>query len=152
MKNRETIVRAKSEILPPARTVVLNVDVPELAAKADEYAATKRVIRVATDPTSGADVVVRRLDGDAEGAAEVTLEGETHRVVLPAGTDHPSNVAVAVGLALALEVPVRTVRTASRASPARRTGGGDHDGRGPTVIDDTYNSNPTGAARPWPGR
>ena len=35
MKDRATIVRAKSEILEPARTIVLNVDVPELAEAAE---------------------------------------------------------------------------------------------------------------------
>ena len=45
MQDRATIVRAKSEILEPARTVVLNVDVPELEEAADRYPATKRVIR-----------------------------------------------------------------------------------------------------------
>ncbi len=54
MKDRATIVRAKSEILAPARTIVLNVDVPELARAAEQYADSKRVIRCATsDGRSG---------------------------------------------------------------------------------------------------
>ena len=139
MKNRETIVRAKREILPPARTIVLNVDVPELAAAADEFAATKRVIRCSTEAETVADV---RLVGST-----LTVDGVAHEVVLPAEVDHPSNVAVAVGLALAVDVPVETIvsrlsgvpATPHRAETARR-----EDGL--VVIDDTFNSNPTGAA------
>lgn len=139
MKNRATIVRAKREILPPARTIVLNVDVPELATAADEFAATKRVIRCSTDPDTPADV---RLVGST-----LTVDGVAHEVVLPAEIDHPSNVAIAVGLALAVEVPVETIvsrlsgipATPHRAETSRR-----EDGL--VVIDDTFNSNPTGAA------
>ncbi|NPC95585.1 UDP-N-acetylmuramoyl-tripeptide--D-alanyl-D-alanine ligase [Nocardioides sp. zg-DK7169] len=144
MKNRETIVRAKSEILPPASTVVLNVDVPELAAIADEMAATKRVIRASGGETPDADVVVRRA-GDGW---EVVLSGAVHRVDLPAEVGHPINVAVAIGLAQAVDVPEQTIldrlpgipSTPHRAEATRTE-------TGLTVIDDTYNSNPQGAAQ-----
>ena len=70
MKDRATIVRAKSEILEPAKTIVLNVDVPELAEAAERLrlGPTKRVIRCATTEGAEADVVVRRdADSDAGG-------------------------------------------------------------------------------------
>lgn len=139
MKTRETIVRAKSEILPPAATIVLNVDVPELAQLAADYAATKRVIRCST--TSGVTADVSLV------GSTLTIDGTEYAASLPAEADHPSNVAIAVGLALAVDVPVETIlarlggipATPHRAEAARTPGG-------VWVIDDTFNSNPTGAA------
>jgi UDP-N-acetylmuramoyl-tripeptide--D-alanyl-D-alanine ligase len=144
MKDRATIVRAKSEILGPARTVVLNVDVPELADAADREAATKRVIRCATAEGAVADVVVRR---DADGWLLV-LSGQEHRVTLPAEVGHPVNVAIAVGLALALDVPDRVILDRLPTLPAtpHRAETTALD-TGVTVIDDTYNANPEGAAQ-----
>jgi UDP-N-acetylmuramoyl-tripeptide--D-alanyl-D-alanine ligase len=146
MRDRATIVRAKSEILEPAPTVVLNVDVPELEEAADSFAATKRVIRVATSEGAAAEVVVRRDDHGPGWVVE--LSGETHRVTLPAEVGHPINVAVAVGLALALDVPDKMIldrlgsvpATPHRAETTRLESG-------VTVIDDTYNANPDGAAQ-----
>ncbi|MBO0841716.1 MAG: UDP-N-acetylmuramoyl-tripeptide--D-alanyl-D-alanine ligase [Nocardioides sp.] len=139
MKTRETIVRAKSEILPQARTVVLNVDVPELAAIADELAASKRVIRCSAQPGTKADV---RVIGST-----LEIEGATYEVTMPEEVGHPSNVAVAVGLALAVDVPAETIvqrlpqipGTAHRAETNKTPGG-------VWVVDDTFNSNPDGAA------
>ena len=143
MKDRATIVRAKSEILAPASTVVLNVDVPELADAADRASATQRVIRVSAADAPGADVVVRREGDDVV----LVLAGERHQVSLPPETGHLINVAVAVGLAMALDVPTATIldRLPSiPATPHRAETTRTPDGL--TVIDDTYNSNPDGAA------
>ena len=144
MKDRATIVRAKSEILEPAKTVVLNVDVPELAAAADRLAGTKRVIRCATTEDANADVVVRRDDA----GWLLDLSGETHRVALPADVGHPINVAIAVGLALAVDVPDRVITDRLPSIPAtpHRAETATLDS-GVTVIDDTYNANPEGAAQ-----
>jgi UDP-N-acetylmuramoyl-tripeptide--D-alanyl-D-alanine ligase len=144
MKDRATIVRAKSEILDPARTVVLNIDVPELAEAADRHAATKRVIRCATTPGTTADVVVRR---DADGWV-LGLSGQEHPVTLPAEVGHPVNVAIAVGLALAVDVPEKTIRDRLATVPAtpHRAETTTLD-TGVMVIDDTYNANPEGAAQ-----
>jgi UDP-N-acetylmuramoyl-tripeptide--D-alanyl-D-alanine ligase len=144
MKDRATIVRAKSEILEPAQTVVLNVDVPELAESADRQAATKRVIRCATAEGVPADVVVCR---DADGWLLV-LSGQEHRVTLPAEVGHPGNVAIAVGLALALDVPDKVILDRLPTVPAtpHRAETTALD-TGVTVIDDTYNANPEGAAQ-----
>ena len=107
MKDRATIVRAKSEILEPAKTIVLNVDVPELAEAADRLDGSHE----ASDPVchdrgrEPADVVVRR---DADGWL-LSLSGQEHRVALPAEVGHPINVAVAVGLALAVDVPEKAI-------------------------------------------
>jgi len=139
MKTRETIVRAKSEILPPARVVVLNVDVPELAAIADQLAATKVVIRCSTEPGTDADV---RITGST-----LEIKGAAYDVELPAEVGHPSNVAIAVGLALAVDVPVETILQRLPGIPAtpHRAETNQTPG-GVWVVDDTFNSNPTGAA------
>ncbi|MFD4323876.1 Mur ligase family protein [Nocardioides sp. NPDC058538] len=139
MKSRETIVKAKSEILPKASTVVLNIDVPELALIAENLRASKRVIACSAVPGTTAEVVV------ADGALQIN--GETYAVQLPDEVGHPINVAIAVGLALAVEVPIETITQRLASIPgtphraeANRTPGGVW------VVDDTFNSNPTGAA------
>ena len=104
MKDRATIVRAKSEILDPPGVVVLNVDVPELAEAADRLDATKRVIRCSAEGVAGADVVVRRGADPARWLLELSgTEHAGHRC--PTRSAHPINVAIAVGLALPLDVP-----------------------------------------------
>lgn len=143
MKSRATIVRAKSEILPPASTVVLNVDVPELAEIADELAATKRVIRCSTTEGSGADVVLARA---SERGWQLRIREASYDVTLPAEVDHPGNVAIAVGLALAVDVPERTIVERIPGIPATPHRAETAVVGGVTVIDDTYNANPDGAA------
>lgn len=143
MKTRATIVKAKSEILPPARVVVLNIDVPELAQIADELAATKVVIRCSAESGTEADV---RVTGSGPGST-LEIHGQTYQIALPDEVGHPTNVAIAVGLALAVDVPVETIlqrlpgipATPHRAEAAQTPGG-------VWVVDDTFNSNPTGAA------
>jgi UDP-N-acetylmuramoyl-tripeptide--D-alanyl-D-alanine ligase len=149
MRDRATIVRAKSEILEPARTIVLNVDVPELEEAADRFAESKRVIRVAASEGAAAEVVVRRdTDSDDEGGWVLELAGESHSVALPPDVGHPINVAVSVGLALALDVPQKTIldRVGSLPATPHRAETTRLD-NGVTVIDDTYNANPDGAAQ-----
>ncbi|MDQ1372899.1 MAG: UDP-N-acetylmuramoyl-tripeptide--D-alanyl-D-alanine ligase [Actinomycetota bacterium] len=118
----ERIVEAKSEILEKADVAVLNVDDERLRGVADRLeAAGRRVIRC-----SAADVAPM-LDG----------------VDAPAG-----NVACAVAVALELGVPAATIKERVRTLPtaanrlAREEGSG-----GWTILDDTFNSNPAGAAR-----
>ncbi|MFJ9388225.1 Mur ligase family protein [Nocardioides sp. NPDC101246] len=139
MKSRETIVKAKSEILPKAATVVLNIDVPELALIAENLRASKRVIACSAVPGTAAEVVV--ADG------RLTINNQTYAVDLPDEVGHPINVAIAVGLALAVEVPIETItqRLASIPGTPHRAEANKTPG-GVWVVDDTFNSNPTGAA------
>jgi UDP-N-acetylmuramoyl-tripeptide--D-alanyl-D-alanine ligase len=144
MKDRATIVRAKCEITEGAPSVVVNVDVPELAALADQLAATKRVVRCSTDSArSDADVVVSDVDGQWQvqiGAAEFTR--------LPApGFGHPINLAIAIGIATVLDVSLRPEDLAGELPTAAHRAEALVGENGVLIIDDTYNSNPVGAAK-----
>lgn len=118
----DKIVEAKSEIFEKAEIAVLNVDDARLGALAERLVdAGKRVVRC-----RAADVA-SMLDG----------------VDAPAG-----NVACAVAVALELDVPIEVIKERVRSLPtaanrlAREQGSG-----GWTILDDTFNSNPAGAAR-----
>jgi UDP-N-acetylmuramoyl-tripeptide--D-alanyl-D-alanine ligase len=147
MGSRETIFRAKSEITEKARTVVLPIDDPLLADLADRCEAEgKRVIRVSTDGAD-ADVVV--------GEGVVTVKEGDDRVTAPvtlSGTGHAVNIAVTVGIAVALDLPLSAIASRLESLP-------DSPHRaevtiapsGVAVIDDTYNANPVGADRALEG-
>ena len=145
MGSRETIVRAKSEIVEGAETVVLNVDVPELAELADRTADQRRVVRCSTRPGNPtADVVVAPTDG----GLTVWIGGKEIGVATAPPGAHETNIAVAVGIADALGVPHAAIGRALASLPpvdhratVHRTDGG------PVVVDDTYNANPPGAER-----
>ena len=145
MKSLKAIRDAKAEIFEGAEVAVLNVDDPLLAALVEVLSGTGRVIRTATASDSGADVVVCP---DAEGST-IIVSGVTvaEGVAVPEGV-HPSNVAVALGIALALGVPVDQRMTAAIGTlmpPSHRLDAAAN-GAGVVVLDDTFNSNPTGAA------
>jgi UDP-N-acetylmuramoyl-tripeptide--D-alanyl-D-alanine ligase len=141
MKDRATILRAKSEIVENATTVVLPIDDPDLAALADRCAAEgKRVVHVSATGLQ-ADVTVDPA------ASTATIGGETVPVTI-SGVGHAVNVAVALGIAHALDVPLSVMApklsslptSAHRAEPQVAPSGA-------IIIDDSYNANPTGAAR-----
>ena len=141
MKTRETILRAKSEIVENAKTVVLPIDDPDLARLADRCEGEgKRVIRVSA-VGSPCDVSVDPA------ASTATIAGETVPVVI-SGVGHAINLAVALGIAHALNVPLAAMKdrvvslptAAHRAEPQQAPSGA-------LIIDDSYNANPSGAAR-----
>jgi UDP-N-acetylmuramoyl-tripeptide--D-alanyl-D-alanine ligase len=120
--SEDKIVEAKSEIFAKADVAVLNIDDDRLRALADRLEGEgKRVIRC-----SGADVAAM-LDG----------------VDAPAG-----NVACAVAVALELGVPAEDIKELVKTLPtaANRLARSESDA-GWTILDDTFNSNPAGAAR-----
>ncbi|TQL47572.1 UDP-N-acetylmuramoyl-tripeptide--D-alanyl-D-alanine ligase [Homoserinimonas aerilata] len=146
MKTRETIAAAKAEITERAKTVVLPIDQPELAALAARCRAEgKRVVTVSTIPGTEADAVV---DADA---GTVTIAGTVHPVEVP-GTGHAVNIAVTIGIALALDLDASAIAPRLASLP-----GSQHRAEvqqapnGTTIIDDTYNSNPVGAERALEG-
>ena len=62
--------------------------------------------------------VVRRDDESDAGGWLLELSGSAHRVALPAEVGHPINVAIAVGLALAVDVPERAILDRLASVPA----------------------------------
>ena len=138
----ETIVKAKSEIFATSRTAILNIDAHGLAAEADRLATSGiRVLRCSAEYEQADVFVQRHSDG-----LEIRRGGE----VLVTGLDidaAPTNLACAIATASVLgvrdddivarlpTVPVADHRRQVSTSPS-----------GITVIDDTYNSNPAGAA------
>jgi len=151
MGSRDVIFKAKSEITEKAGTVVLPIDDPLLFGLARVCADQgKRVITVSTVAGTDADVVV--ADGTVTvnpraAYGEIPSASETAPVAI-SGVGHAVNVAVAVGIAVALDVPLSAI--ASRLgtlpdSPHRAEV--QEAASGVVVVDDTYNSNPVGAAR-----
>jgi UDP-N-acetylmuramoyl-tripeptide--D-alanyl-D-alanine ligase len=124
----DRIVAAKAEILEGTDLAILNVDDVRLRALADRLAASgRRVVRCsATDV--GAHVCAAR---DAVGAP---------------GHAPPTNVACAIAVALALNVPRDEIQRrlpTLPVAPNRLTVSTAQSGV--TIIDDTFNSNPAGA-------
>jgi UDP-N-acetylmuramoyl-tripeptide--D-alanyl-D-alanine ligase len=149
MGDEERIAQAKAEIVRPAAVAVLNTDSPWLIPVAERARAEgKRVWRCSAQHRD-ADVCVLDCDGTLQvfvpgdnGEKELVLLARLESMDAPA-----TNVACAV--AVAVELGVRPDLIAKRlgrlpAAPHRRqvtTGL-----TGATIIDDTYNSNPAGAA------
>lgn len=145
MGSREVIFKAKSEITEKASTVVLPIDDPLLLGLAEKCRAKgKRVITVSTSTDIPADVVV------ADNTVTVAVDGESKQsapVSIP-NVGHAVNLAVAVGIATALGVPLSQLAPRLAALPdAPHRAEVQQSASGVTIIDDTYNSNPVGAAR-----
>ncbi len=138
----DTIVKAKSEIFATSRTAIINIDAHGLAAEADRLATSGiRVLRCSA-LDDDADVLVRR---GADGL-DVYRQG----TLIAGGVDvdaAPTNVACAVAGASVLGVSDEDIAARLPTLPVA-----DHRRQvavsptGVTVIDDTYNSNPAGAA------
>ena len=137
MKTRKGVLAAKAEITVKASTVVLFVDDDLLAGLADRLPG-KRVVRCSLQDT-GADVAI--VDGTLWVAGVPVGAAD-----LPDSV-HPGNVACAVGAAVALGDDPAFLRprlstlpnVAHRLEPIAQPGGS-------WILDDTYNSNPAGAA------
>ncbi|MCW2500906.1 MAG: hypothetical protein JWN87_2582, partial [Frankiales bacterium] len=139
MKTREGVLAAKAEITIKAGTVVLNADDDLLRGLAQSLAQQgKRVIRCSvTEPTADVAIVDGRLYVRGEDLGPVSLPE----------TVHPSNAACAIGAAVALgDDPALLAKrlsdlptVAHRLEPLELPNGS-------WILDDTYNSNPAGAA------
>lgn len=146
MGDRSTVARAKAEITETARTVVLNVDSPELEQLAGRLEAHKTVLRVSGGLSDAkADVTVRA--DPAAGLWWVNLDARAAAASLPSPpAGHTGNLAVALGLAVSLGLDRTQLLERMQHLPTA-----DHRAEihslpsGVTVIDDTYNSNPVGA-------
>jgi UDP-N-acetylmuramoyl-tripeptide--D-alanyl-D-alanine ligase len=136
----EAIAAAKAEIVGGADVVVINADEPLIEQAVSHAAKGARVIRCSL-VDSGADVHVEVREGSMAVTADGVLLAELDRDLFPI------NVACAVAAALAVGVPreVAGRRLSSLPSPGHRRQVAQSS-RGVTVIDDTYNANPAGAA------
>jgi UDP-N-acetylmuramoyl-tripeptide--D-alanyl-D-alanine ligase len=144
MKTLENIRDAKAEILDGAEVAVLNVDDPLLAELADERrAAGQQVVGTSTSRIIGADVVVEPTPDGATVVVDGAVVAEG--VAVPTGV-HPSNVALAVGCGVALGVDPAALAAGIPAlmTPTHRLDPATNDA-GLVVLDDTFNSNPSGA-------
>ena len=140
MKNRETVLRAKSEIVERAKTVVLPIDDLDLAALADVCEKQgKRVIRVSATGKK-ADVIFDPPKG--------TLKIGTEKSPLKLPTvQHAVNLVVAAGIAHALGVPLKSFAPRLESLPtAAHRAEVQTAPSGVLVIDDSYNANPVGSA------
>ncbi len=139
--SEEAILAAKSEITKGASCVVLNADDYRLAVLAGELERDGlKVWRVSGSDFSQQVCVLH----DDHGAAVVYYQ--QRRLGMTETHVAPSNLAVAVAIALELGVPEEVIGSSIRdlASPPNRMGVARSDA-GVIVIDDTYNSNPAGA-------
>jgi UDP-N-acetylmuramoyl-tripeptide--D-alanyl-D-alanine ligase len=148
MGSEERIAAAKAEILERADVAVLNVDSPWLDGMAERTSGEGRVVRRCSAADLGADVCAL-ADGDALRVL-VSAPGAAAAVEIAtvAGLDaEPTNVACAVAVAMELGVPPDVIARrlpGLPTAPSRRQVTATHSGA--TVIDDTYNANPAGAA------
>jgi UDP-N-acetylmuramoyl-tripeptide--D-alanyl-D-alanine ligase len=144
-KSLETTLKAKAEITEHASVTVLNVDDERLAGLAKTLESSgKRVVRASgSDPQ--ADVAVLSVpDG-----IELRLGGRRLGMAMTGASDRPtalSNAACAVAVALELGADPESLlpRLANLPVPANRLQRYVAEG-GYVVLDDTFNSNPTGA-------
>jgi UDP-N-acetylmuramoyl-tripeptide--D-alanyl-D-alanine ligase len=135
------IVEAKREIVDNVDVAVLNVSAPGLAAVADELEqAGRRVVRVATDATPARV----HVEPDHEGL-DVTVDGQhVHRITN--STAQPANVATALGIVVALDLPLDLVLPRLDSLPqAEHRQDVQTSASGLTVVDNTFSSNPASA-------
>jgi UDP-N-acetylmuramoyl-tripeptide--D-alanyl-D-alanine ligase len=143
MKTLDTVLRAKSELLEGVRVAILNVDDERLA----ELAASLAGVEVWRCGTRGQRDLAISLERDA-GDVIVRHRGTKIGSFTSQPGLHLANIACAVAAALAAGAPPDRVmaRAGQLTAPAHRAVQGVA-GSGVVVIDDTYNSNPEGAAR-----
>jgi UDP-N-acetylmuramoyl-tripeptide--D-alanyl-D-alanine ligase len=141
--SQEAIFRAKAEITEKAKTVVLPVDQPELVALIEKCRREGKTVITVSGQGNTADVIV---DPDRGLVTYGPDASPTPMAVPPFG--HGVNVAVALGIAYAVKVPQdeALARLADLPVAAHRAEVQKMPD-GVWIIDDTYNSNPVGAAR-----
>jgi UDP-N-acetylmuramoyl-tripeptide--D-alanyl-D-alanine ligase len=136
----ERIAKAKAEIVDGAPAVVINGDEPLILEAVEKVAGEARILRCSvTDP--GADVFAPMGEGS------VAIHSGREVLGLVDADVFPMNVACAVAVALELGIPQEAVarRLPDLPTPEHRRQAVTSP-RGVLVIDDTYNSNPEGAA------
>ncbi len=140
--SKEAIFRAKAEITEVPQTVILPVDQPELVGLIEKCQRQGKTVITVSGRGKKADVMV---DPDLATVSYGPGDPPSPLAVPPFG--HAVNIAVALGIAWALKVPKEQAlaRLASLPVAAHRAEVAQTP-EGVWVIDDTYNSNPLGAA------
>lgn len=142
-KSMEAIAESKREVFATGDTAVLGIDTPPLDQMALEIESSgnKRALTVSGE---GREADVSAVGDGAE--IRITTDGDD-LTAIPQENRHPLNVAIAVAVALAMDVPVRSITALlpGLESPAHRATV-EVGSTGVAIIDDTYNSNPVGAA------
>ena len=141
MKTLDTVARAKCELLEGVRVSILNVDDDRLAQIAGSVHGAD-VWRCGTHRQTGLDVSLERNDDIVTVRYRGTAIGSFNS---PPGL-HLANIACALAAAFAVGAPSGQVvsRLSELSVPAHRAAQGVSSS-GLVVIDDTYNSNPSGA-------
>ena len=143
MGSLEVIEAAKREITERALTVVLNVDDPRLAVWPESLRAEGKRVITAGSTTSDADV---RIIVEW-GRWSVSVEGTTIATLDEIRGVQPTNLACALGAAVALGVAIEHVIAGlSRVSPVANRLNVANAPSGVVVVDDTFNANPASAA------
>jgi len=140
MGSLEVIESAKFEITSGVATVILNVDDERLASWPARLTGT-RVVRAGT--TSDSDVAVREVEGRWEILLAGELLGSTNLVAGVQPTNLACSLAAALELGLGrdevLEAVTRVHAVANRSAVMTSASG-------VTIIDDTFNANPSSAS------
>jgi UDP-N-acetylmuramoyl-tripeptide--D-alanyl-D-alanine ligase len=146
----DAIADAKAEILEGARRtdlLIANADDPRITARIGSFAGrvTTFGIEHAADVRASA-VVDRGIDGTT---AQVTTKRGSVELTTPlVGRGNLSNVLAAAAVALEFDVPLADIAARAAAlRPASHRGEVVRLARGITVIDDSYNANPTATRR-----
>jgi UDP-N-acetylmuramoyl-tripeptide--D-alanyl-D-alanine ligase len=144
--SEDRIVEAKSEILGPARCVVLPVDDPRLSGLADQAESEgKQVLRCSSIDTS-ADVCVIGDPDRHRMTVVVHRQVIAKDVELPVGVQ-PINLACAIAVAVGLGVDTSAIgERLATLSPVEHRLQAVRSESGTSILDDTYNSNPAGAS------
>ena len=141
MKTLDTVARAKRELLEGVRVAILNVDDERLAQIADSVRDAE-VWRCGTRRQPGLDVSLERDDT----VVTIRYRGTAIGSFSSQPGIHLANIACALAAAFAVGAPHGQVvsRLSDLSVPAHRAAQGVGSS-GLVVIDDTYNSNPSGA-------
>ena len=143
----EAIADAKAEILEgalPDHLLVANADDPLVMSRARRFAGRVSTYGIAASASGVHAVDVRLLGLDGVVAHLVTWKGEADIRVPLVGQGNLSNVLAAVTVALELGVPLAALPDLiAGLRPARQRGEVHRLPGGITLVDDSYNSNPS---------
>jgi UDP-N-acetylmuramoyl-tripeptide--D-alanyl-D-alanine ligase len=146
----DAIADAKSEILEdasPPTLLVANADDDRVAERARRFSGRVTTFGIDRDADVRATAVTDRgVDGTA--AHVTTGRGAVEISTSLVGRGNLANVLAATAVALEFEVPLAIIaERAARLRPASHRGEVIRLSRGVTVIDDSYNANPTATKR-----